>query len=318
MNANSITNAPVETVPIASIVVGQRRRKKLGAVAALASDIEANGLLHPIGIDADGVLVFGERRLEAMKRLSRVTIKARRFGKLTDEERRQIEWAENVTRLDFDDYEASKQRLADMQAEREAAAAEVSGQAAPKPGPKGGRPKEPGSSRDLAARTGYSPREQRRIESHVEAAERYPFLKSPGWRKGQSLDVAEKLDTMPEPVAKAVNAMIADAGLPPQKVTKMIENIAAMPKPEQRELAKLARSDDPDDQRLAATRATRNPPMPPARLTWIRDAIKSTERALDDKITAAQGELRSALASLKAALKESEQHYQELRRKEGF
>ena len=40
---------------------------------------------------------------------------------MTDDERREIEWAENVQRLDFDDYEASKQRLADMRAEREAA-----------------------------------------------------------------------------------------------------------------------------------------------------------------------------------------------------
>lgn len=316
MNPKAISSAPVETIPIASITIGQRRRRKFGAIAKLAADIEANGLLHPIGVDADGLLVFGGRRLAAAKSIGRVTIQARRFGRLTDEEREAIELAENVQRLDLDDYESSRERLAEIRAEREAARAEVSSRAGTKPSPRGGRPKEPGSRRDVAARTGYSPTEQKRIERHVEAGERYPALRQ--LPKGAAIDAADKLDAMPEPVAEAVNAMIESASLPPQKAIKVIENVAAMPKPEQREVAKLARSDDPDDQRLAATRATRNPPVPPARLTWIREAIKNTERALDDKISAGKGELRSALASLKAALKESEQHYGELRRKEGF
>lgn len=50
----------------------------------------------------------------------------------------------------------------DMRAEREAAEEEarVSYPSGTKPGPKGGRPKEPGSRRDIATRTGYSPTEQ--------------------------------------------------------------------------------------------------------------------------------------------------------------
>jgi DNA-binding XRE family transcriptional regulator len=66
---------------------------------------------------------------------------------------------------------------AEAEAKREA---EVSRQPASKPkspksGRKGGRPKKAGSRRDVAARTGMDPAEQRRIERHVELAERFPF-----------------------------------------------------------------------------------------------------------------------------------------------
>jgi hypothetical protein len=73
----------------------------------------------------------------------------------SDEELRALELDENTERVDLDDYEASKQKLAEMhQAEAEAKReaeeearreAKASGQPVlkPKSGPKGGRPKKP-------------------------------------------------------------------------------------------------------------------------------------------------------------------------------
>ncbi|GAA2829211.1 ParB family chromosome partitioning protein [Leucobacter komagatae] len=52
-----------------SITVGQRHRTDLGDIPALAESIRAEGLLQPITVTPDGVLVCGRRRLEALRLL---------------------------------------------------------------------------------------------------------------------------------------------------------------------------------------------------------------------------------------------------------
>jgi len=56
-------------VKIEDIVVNERIRKEFGDVSDLARDIDENGLINPITITKDNVLVAGERRLEACKLL---------------------------------------------------------------------------------------------------------------------------------------------------------------------------------------------------------------------------------------------------------
>lgn len=53
-----------------SIHVGNRHRKDLGDIDALAASIERDGLLQPITVTPDGVLVCGARRLAAIKQLA--------------------------------------------------------------------------------------------------------------------------------------------------------------------------------------------------------------------------------------------------------
>ena len=60
---------------IDSITVGIRHRKQAGDIAALARSIEEVGLLQPITVTPDGVLVCGWRRLEAVRRLGWTTLK---------------------------------------------------------------------------------------------------------------------------------------------------------------------------------------------------------------------------------------------------
>lgn len=52
-----------------SIRVGRRHRTELGNIDELAASIERDGLLQPITITPDGVLVCGARRLEAIRQL---------------------------------------------------------------------------------------------------------------------------------------------------------------------------------------------------------------------------------------------------------
>lgn len=57
------------TRTVASIQVGQRHRTDLGDIDALARSIDQRGLLQPMTITPDGVLVCGRRRLEAIRAL---------------------------------------------------------------------------------------------------------------------------------------------------------------------------------------------------------------------------------------------------------
>lgn len=83
---------------ISDIRVGKRHRIDLGDVAGLGASIRAVGLLHPIVIRPDGLLIAGERRLAACKALgmSRVPV--------TEVDLNEVvlgEFAENAVRKDF-------------------------------------------------------------------------------------------------------------------------------------------------------------------------------------------------------------------------
>src|SRR4051794_41650431 len=60
---------------IDTIVVGIRHRKDPGDLTQLMESIERIGLLQPITITPEGVLVCGLRRLEAVRRLGWGTMK---------------------------------------------------------------------------------------------------------------------------------------------------------------------------------------------------------------------------------------------------
>ncbi len=57
-----------------SIRVGSRHRVDLGDIQALAASIEKNGLLQPITVTPEGVLVCGARRLAALRQLGVRTV----------------------------------------------------------------------------------------------------------------------------------------------------------------------------------------------------------------------------------------------------
>lgn len=87
-----------KTVPVESIVVGQRFRKDVGDVDGLAESIKEIGLLHPVVVTPDLRLIAGFRRLTACKKLGWKTVPVR----LLDIERViDGEFIENVARKDF-------------------------------------------------------------------------------------------------------------------------------------------------------------------------------------------------------------------------
>lgn len=62
------------TRAIADIRIGERHRRDHGDLDQLAASIEDIGLLNPITINEDGLLLAGARRLAACKRLGWTTI----------------------------------------------------------------------------------------------------------------------------------------------------------------------------------------------------------------------------------------------------
>lgn len=57
------------TMPISAIRIGARHRAEMGDLRSLAKSIETVGLLHPIVVSQDGLLLAGMRRLQACKAL---------------------------------------------------------------------------------------------------------------------------------------------------------------------------------------------------------------------------------------------------------
>jgi len=84
---------------VSDIKAGRRHRKNFGDLKSLAQSIKEEGLLQPIGVTSDMKLVFGERRLRAVRDvLKRKTI----LGRIVDVSSIVAgEWTENEIRKDF-------------------------------------------------------------------------------------------------------------------------------------------------------------------------------------------------------------------------
>jgi ParB family chromosome partitioning protein len=99
----------ITSLSIADIQVSTRTRKQHGDLDALAASIAEVGLLHPVVVNSDNVLIAGERRLRAAKQLGWTEIPARVVKDLDDALLAlKAERDENTCRLDFAPSEAVK------------------------------------------------------------------------------------------------------------------------------------------------------------------------------------------------------------------
>ena len=88
----------IREIPLAGIQIGERTRRVLGDLHALAQDIAEVGLLQPIAVDTANRLIFGHRRLLACRLLGWTSIPAQ--VRAADDIRR-LELSENEQRLPF-------------------------------------------------------------------------------------------------------------------------------------------------------------------------------------------------------------------------
>lgn len=92
-----------ESVAISSIIVNpDRQRQEVKGIDELAASISRNGLINPLLVDDDYVLIAGERRLSAMRSLGWSHVSVQRRSSLTEVEKELLELDENVKRMDLD------------------------------------------------------------------------------------------------------------------------------------------------------------------------------------------------------------------------
>ena len=98
-----MTSASFESVPLDSIAIDRdsRQRRELRNVPELAESIRAVGLINPLVVTRELVLVAGERRLEACRSLGWTSISIQYADELDPTTLHLIELEENVKRLDL-------------------------------------------------------------------------------------------------------------------------------------------------------------------------------------------------------------------------
>ena len=158
-----------KAIPISAIRIGRRHRQDLGNVRPLARSIQEIGLLHPVVVRPDGVLIAGERRLQALKLLGweKVPVNVLDLDRVI-----KGEIAENVFRQDFCPSEmVAIARALEPLLRKEAKAR----RGARTDLPENFRDVEFGETRDrLGASVGVSGRTLEKMITIVEAAERHP------------------------------------------------------------------------------------------------------------------------------------------------
>lgn len=98
-----MTSGTFRAFPISDIVANrpERQRRELANIDELAESIHRIGLINPIVITAEGVLVAGERRLTACRQIGWTSIPVQFTTDLSDYELQTIELEENIKRVDL-------------------------------------------------------------------------------------------------------------------------------------------------------------------------------------------------------------------------
>jgi hypothetical protein len=279
---HAVTAAPVVDIPIDRVVIGERRRQKLGRLKLLARSIDEHGLIHPILLRGE-TLVAGHRRLEACRLLNWKTIRARQVERLSDDQLRALELDENTERLDLDDYETSKRRLAQIrqvEADLKAKAKEQetrreSRQVSTKRGPS----PTPGSRRQVEQETGIDRKTQHEIERHVALAETYPFLQRPEWRKPDVLKAGDLLEQLGDADRAAVVALLDQPAIPPEKALPCLMEAVDMTPEARAQVVDLATSADPFHHREALSLLADLPTPPDPALVALSNAVDKLRHA---------------------------------------
>jgi site-specific DNA-methyltransferase (adenine-specific) len=99
-------------VPIDTVLVDKDRyRTDFGNIEELAISISKNGLLHPIVVDNNMMLIAGERRLRAHRMLGLTEIEVNKLNEIPTLQKKEIEVEENLKRKNFTWQEEVKAKL---------------------------------------------------------------------------------------------------------------------------------------------------------------------------------------------------------------
>lgn len=227
-------------VMVNGVLVKNRARTDLGDLSKLAASIAARGLLNPIVVDRDHVLICGQRRLEAVKTLGHEMIEARIVETAAETlDALLMESDENELREPFKPSEAiAMKRMIEAKFAPEARQKELMGNALTKDEP----------SQDILGGSTNRAREIRRARetSHKTA-------KALGFGSEFTMKQAENVvqSGVPELVTLMDNGAVT---------INMAAKLATLPADEQK--AAIDQGKDAIKQAARAVKATKNPPGP--------------------------------------------------------
>ena len=284
----------VRPIRVDQVIIGARRRKSVGDVTGLMESMRENDLLHPIVIRNGNELVSGQRRLEAARLLGWPTIPARDMPDCSDERARKVELEENTERRDLDPLERSEERLAQIDAVVARAKKEFRSTKDRKPG----RPKTPGSTRDVERRLGVSMDEQNKIRRHVVLGERYAFLRQPeaGWRRAMALRAGDVLKEIPDEEHSNVDTLLVESTVQAPDGLRLLDHLVTMG-PIARKAVYERAAGDPA---AAAAGALRAIPDPDPAMILVEHIEPSAEKAVKVcQVPTIQPKLAQILALIK-------------------
>ena len=118
-----MTSGTFTSYPIAAIIIDRanRQRRELRNIEELAASIAARGLINPVTITREGVLIAGERRYTACRSLGMTDIPAQFVDDLSEYELQCIELEENLKRenLTWQEEAAAIARLHELRTANE-------------------------------------------------------------------------------------------------------------------------------------------------------------------------------------------------------
>lgn len=309
MNANSRTTAEVEMVLVSSIRIAPSRiRPKVVKVNRIAKSIDKLGLHQAIIVMDDGLLVIGECRLAAVKKLGWKKIPAKRYAHLTAEQLVEIEISENRDRTDLDladiDRALVKERVRVLKEFRTESVQN----------PKGGRPK--GGTRAAAKEMGVPAETLRKAKQHIETIDEFPAMQGNGWRKTHVLSARESLEKIPKKQRKTAAAMTTEMGIPPKTAIDMLERLGEMSAVTRDETIALYKSGDKEKQSIAKTRAAAVPPAPDPRIADLSEAVRWLKLAAKRRDDGHTEDLKVLVEGARKALDKVRSEYQRFRDRE--
>jgi ParB family transcriptional regulator, chromosome partitioning protein len=98
-----MTSGEFHSIPLSSITVTRetRQRRELTNIEELASSIDRLGLIHPLVVDREHILISGERRFMAVTSLGWTHVSCQYYDELDPYGKKELELDENVKRQDL-------------------------------------------------------------------------------------------------------------------------------------------------------------------------------------------------------------------------
>lgn len=282
------------------IEVGNRRRKDLGDIEALAESIKQYGLMQPIAIDKECRLIAGGRRLAACKLLGWDNIETNDYDALTDRELRLMELEENIQRKDLTAEERSRNLVeivkvvtADLENEASDSSPDSGNESPTRK--RGGQPKAAAQNK-VAERTGIPQQTISDAQAHVATLDKYPFMKS--WPQEKVLDAKKLINNLRAEDGDRVTALLNREGIIHENGLHILENLGARNPESRAAFYDRMEGGEATDWTSALSELANEPPSFDPAVPHIQNAIKSLRTAMEVTSSSGKDAIQKVCAEL--------------------